>query len=155
MRYILIFIAVIISVACITGPDSPQGFSLPEGNVQAGEQAFINYECLACHTMQGYDDSQLVGEIDEKIPLGGKVPSITTYAALVTSIINPSHRLTRRLSRDKTSIEGESKMSNYNDVLTVTELIDIVSFLQPKYELQPHVPTTYGYYYFDEVSEQP
>ena len=61
----------------------------------------------------------------------------TTYADLVTSIINPSHRLSAYYPRAKAEAGGESRMHNYNDVMTVQELVDIVSFLQTEYELTP------------------
>ena len=44
------------------------------------------------------------------------------------------------------ALEGESKMKNYNDVLTVKQLIDLVAFLQSRYELQPYEPTDYPVY---------
>ena len=39
--------------------------------------------------------------------------------------------------------EGQSKMTNYNDILTVSQLIDLVAFLEAHYELEPYDPTEY------------
>jgi hypothetical protein len=58
----------------------------------------------------------------------------------VTSIINPSHDLADGYAERLVSEDGESKMYNYNGYMTVQELIDIVSFLQPYYEVT--VPDT-------------
>ena len=38
-------------------------------------------------------------------------------------------------------------MTVYNDVMTVSQLIDIVTFLQSHYELRPYEPTPYPDYY--------
>ena len=64
------------------------------------------------------------------IALGGEVTRIQTYGELVTSIINPSHRLAEGYPVDTVSVDGKSRMRNYNDVMTVTELTDLVMFLQ-------------------------
>ena len=41
---------------------------------------------------------------------------------------------------------GKSKMKIFNDEMTVTELIDLVTFLQPNYTLVPYQHTKYQYY---------
>ena len=57
----------------------------------------------------------------------------------MTSIVNPSHRLAGRYSDGPVSTpDGKSLMRNYNDVMTVNQLIDLVAFLQANYELQPY-----------------
>jgi hypothetical protein len=38
-------------------------------------------------------------------------------------------------------------MTVYNDVMTVSQLADIVAFLQAHYELQPYEPTSYPDFY--------
>ena len=73
---------------------------------------------------------------------------IQTYGELVTSIINPSHRLARGYAVEEiASEEGESEMKNYNDVMTVSELIDLVTFLQSHYSLREYEITRYPLYY--------
>ena len=67
--------------------------------------------------------------------LGGEVSKVKTYGDLLTSIINPSHKLAKGYPLDAVSDDGESKMYRYNDYMTVQELIDIVMFLQPHYEI--------------------
>jgi hypothetical protein len=147
IKAFFVFTCVLFLAACSQGPDSPTGFSLPKGQQSAGEQAFYKYECMACHTLKGHEDRIVAAEIAEKVPLGGKVQGITTYAELVTSIINPSHKFSERLRLNKTSDNGMSKMTNYNDIMTVTELIDIVAFLQPQYEIAQYTPTSYMVYH--------
>lgn len=133
---------------CDKGVDSPTGFSLPVGDVEAGKQVFIKHNCMACHSIDGLDGSEIESELEAKIILGGASPKITTYAELVTSIINPSHRISRGphwITTDENS--GQSLMLSYNDVMTVTELIDIVAYLQPQYRVTPLPYTPYSRYY--------
>ena len=82
------------------------------------------------------------------IGLGGEVTRIDTYGQLVTSIINPSHRLAKGHSAEDVTEGGTSKMKNYNDMLTVSQLIDLVAFLQSKYQLKPNEPTPYDMYQY-------
>lgn len=136
------------SVGCSDGPDSPRGFSLPKGDEVAGEQTFIKYQCLACHNLSGYEGSDMEKMFSPPIRLGGRSAKVKTYAELVTSIINPSHKLAPRAPYESKVADesGKSKMADFNDVMTITELINIVTFLQPKYELQPITYTHYSQY---------
>ena len=66
-----------------------------------------------------------------------------TYADLVTSILNPSHRLAKNYPKDMVQIDEKSRMPNYNAVMSVDQLIDLVTYLQPHYTLQPYERTMY------------
>ena len=72
---------------------------------------------------------------------------IKTYGELVTSIINPSHRLAKGYAEANVAMEGKSNMTVYNDVMTVRELIDLVAFLQSHYELRVYDHTVYSPYF--------
>lgn len=129
---------------CSTGPESPRGFSLPKGDAEHGQQVFVRMECTACHTVSGVELPDPDEMLDVSLMLGGEVPQVKTYADLVTSIINPSHKIVTRYPRELADKEGVSKMPIYNDLLTVTDLINIVAFLEPRYTLRPYTPTSYG-----------
>lgn len=128
---------------CAPGPTSGKGFTLPKGNIEPGQAAFISLKCHACHSVAGVQLPEIAAELNPQVQLGGEVPRINTYGELVTSIINPSHKLAQGYSKELVSIEGESRMKIYNDVLTVQQLIDLVAFLQSRYKLEPYVPTEY------------
>ena len=49
--------------------------------------------------------------------------------------LGPSHKLTHRYAAELVSDDGESKMAVYNSHMTIQELIDIVAYLQPKYDI--------------------
>ena len=143
------FILLFVMAACSYGPDSPKGFSLPEGDIAKGEKVFLQYQCQACHALKGYEDDSLIKEFDTPVPLGGTSSLVKTYAQLVTSVINPSHKLaprSRSIEEKLTNDDGSSKMRVFNDVMTVQELIDLVAFLQPKYKVKPITYTHYGQY---------
>lgn len=148
MKFLLLMLVIVptILIGCSEGVDSPRGFSLPKGDAQIGKTVFMNYQCLSCHTLEGLEQDNIHKDKEISVALGGKTRRIVTYAELVTSIINPSHKLASRYLVAEVSTEGTSKMTIYNDVMTVTELVNLVAFLQPKYELVPYQPTRYGYY---------
>lgn len=115
-------------------------FALPEGDIQRGRETFIALECNTCHSVADIDRaaSDLPPPIHKK--LGGEVSRVKSYEDLVTSIINPSHRLSARYPEDMISEiadeEGRSRMPNYNDVMTVQQLVDLVTFLQSEYRVR-------------------
>jgi len=152
MRIILfvtaIFCALIVS-SCSFGPKSSYGFTLPEGNAEYGKAYFVEYRCVDCHTVAGLEDELLAPEgIDSimNVVLGGPATHIETYGELVTSIINPSHKVSEQYRVTPSIDEPQSMMRNYNSIMTVDELIDLVAFIQDQYELMPMTPTVYKIY---------
>ena len=146
--WLLTTVALSVAFGCATPqPKSGKGFTLPEGDAQAGKENFIRFQCNACHKIDGIDQQTAPGEEPElSIALGGEVTRIQTYGELVTSIINPSHRLAQSYPVDEVSVDGQSKMSVYNDVMTVTELTDLIAFVQSKYTLEEYELTDYPMY---------
>lgn len=135
-------------IGCNQGAHSPRGFSLPEGKAESGKQVFIKHQCLSCHTLDGIEDDSVALELEKAVPLGGETARVTTYAELVTSIINPSHKISRSYRLNTVDAKGASLMRNYNDVMTISELVDLVTFLQPHYKVQPITYTQYGQYVY-------
>jgi sulfur-oxidizing protein SoxX len=141
----------IVFAACLVGCDtstkSGKGFTLPDGNLEKGKEAYVSLQCNACHKVDGIEQLVVEGEKPAvSIALGGEVTRIQTYGELVTSIINPSHRLAAGHPAEEVAVEGTSKMKNFNDVMTVAQLTDLVSFLQSKYKLKVFEPTYYPLY---------
>jgi len=142
-----IFVLFIITiVSCDKGPDSPRGFSLPQGDVAKGKTVFMKYECLSCHVLEGVQQPDIKNTDNISVRIGGETTQVKTYAELVTAIINPSHDFSRGYALKLIQRDGKSLMKNFNDVMTVRELVDLVVFLQPHYELVPYIPTRYHYY---------
>ena len=141
-----LFVSVVMVAGCTPAPTSGKGFTLPKGDSEVGKTAFVELNCHHCHTVAG-TDLPLVDDREMNVRLGGEVSRISTYGELVTSIINPSHRLAKGPAADEVSDQGVSLMKNYNDVLTVQQLIDLTAFLQSRYVLRTYEPTDYPLYY--------
>jgi sulfur-oxidizing protein SoxX len=145
--FISIFVLFIFTiVSCDNGPYSPRGFSLPQGDVAKGKAVLLKYECLSCHILKGVQQPDIKNTDNISVQIGRKTTKVKTYAELVTAIINPSHSFSRGYALKLTQKDGKSLMKNFNDVMTIAELVDLVFFLQPQYELMPYSPTRYQYY---------
>jgi hypothetical protein len=129
---------------CACSPESPFGFRLPEGDAAAGRQAFVDLRCNACHEVAGVPIEYLEGIAH--VQLGGETTYVKTYGELVTSIINPSHKIVP--PQIGVTPEGQSVMSlaYLNDVMTVQQLVDLVAFLQPTYEVVQPPPVRWALY---------
>lgn len=147
-RYIAVVLCAGILQGCTPGPESTRGFRLPEGNARAGLQAFQDLECHACHDVQGLEPPAQ-SALDTRVALGGQVTRVRTYAELVTSIINPSHKLAPGYPEADVTEDGQSRMESayLNEVMTVRQLIDIVTYLQPLYEVKPPEYDPYSHIY--------
>ena len=120
------------------------GFALPEGDIEQGKATYMKLSCYECHSMAGIEWKP--GSDSLKIPLGGSVSSLKTYGELVTSVINPSHKIAPGYKLETATGEDLSMMKNYNEVMTVQELVDLVSYLKSEYDLD--LPTTNYYPYY-------
>jgi sulfur-oxidizing protein SoxX len=132
--------------ACSGGKQSPIGFSLPEGDPAAGKSAFVDLACIACHSTPDIEQLESApGDIS--VALGGDVTQVKTYADLVTSVINPSHRISKSSPPGMLTVDGKSRMRNYNSVMTVEQLVNVVAYLQPHYKLRPFERIPYRNYH--------
>ena len=120
---------------CYQNPSSGAGFRLPDGDPKEGLEVFLYMQCNQCHTIDGMDLPDVPLADPPYVELGGKVTRVKTYGELVTSIINPSHKLASGYAKEMVSENGESKMYVYNRHMTVQELIDLVAFLQSRYDI--------------------
>lgn len=135
--------------ACGVDSKSGAGFTLPEGNAEQGKLNYISYGCNACHSHA--DVPQLEPGAGTSVVIGGESRRVRTYGELVTSVINPSHRVAHRSSDAVADEAGNSKMATFNDVMTVTELVDLVAFLESSYKLSPYSNTAYPIYWHPDM----
>ena len=130
----LVFLILSI-IGCDVGPKSSLGFRLPEGDVEKGKTAFLELKCHHCHTVAGIEFPPPDVLPPVMVNLGGQVRNVRTYGELVTSIINPSHRLAKGYKKELIQVDGKSRMTDYTEVMTVRQMIDLVAFLQSRYEV--------------------
>jgi mono/diheme cytochrome c family protein len=144
----LILICSGLLYACTPSPQSASGFRLPDGDSARGEEAFTMLRCHACHSVDGLE-LEFLGTGPALVSLGGEVSRVRTYGELVTSIINPSHKLAPGYPTEDISASGESLMvlAYLNDEMTVQQLIDLVAFLQARYEVVVPEIDPYDYLY--------
>jgi hypothetical protein len=139
MKTAISVLAALLAAALLAGCDrdymSERGFSLPAGDPIAGKETFLYMHCHECHTVSGMDLPRVALADPPFVELGGDVTRVKTYGDLVTAIINPSHDLANGYPLDEVSNDGKSKMYVYNDFMTVQELVDLVMFLQPQYDV--------------------
>ncbi len=142
-----LFILFFLLASCEFGPNSGRGFSLPEGNVDKGRTTFVELECNACHSVGDIEHVAGREGPDINVELGGRVTAVKTYGDLVTSVINPSHKTSRRRTKQDIATEGgEFKMVVYNEIMTVQQLVDLVTYLESNYEVVPASRTEYARY---------
>ncbi|HXF75431.1 MAG TPA: copper-binding protein [Methylomirabilota bacterium] len=101
----------------------PRGwqFAMPRGDIEKGRAVFQKYACFVCHEVRG-----------EEFPPGSKSgPELSQMGPLhpleyfTESIVNPSAHAAKK---DR-SPDGKSLMPDYNERMTIQELIDLSTYL--------------------------
>lgn len=141
-KLVLLTAAIVALGACRTYPDysSDFRFPVPRGDVNRGQQAFVEMGCHMCHTVDGVQLPDNTSLRPVTVVLGGDLIFAKTYGDLVTSIINPDHVISEEWLRQlppATRREIDSSPMYVNPDMKVTELIDIVAFLNARYRLLP------------------
>ena len=134
----------VLTAACDFNLKSTRRFRLPQGNADNGKAAFVALNCTTCHTVAGVDLPKPTVEPTAVVGLGGEVARLRTYGDLLTSIIHPTHALSEKMNPLAVKAAGTSPMPVVNDRMTVTQMVDLVTFLQPRYRQLP--PPVEGYY---------
>ncbi len=142
-----LLISILLLAACDTGPNSGRGFSLPEGDADKGRATFVELECNTCHSTGDIEHAAGSEGPGINVKLGGQVTVVKTYGDLVTSVINPSHKIFKTYANQNVATDaGNSIMVAYNEVMTVQQLIDLVTYLESNYQVVPASRTEYARY---------
>jgi len=121
--------------------NSARNLQLPKGNVENGKVAFVDLKCVRCHIIAGVELPKPTEASDRIVTLGGDVARLRTIGDLLTSIIHPSAVISEKMPRPDGKKVTESPMPVVNDDMTVTQMIDLVTFLQPRFTQIPPPPT--------------
>ena len=137
---------VLLGTGCGENLQSASRFELPRGNPEQGKAAFVALNCTECHSVAGVADlpKPTVSE-DRVIMLGGEVGRLRTVGDLLTAIVHPSFSISEKMNVPKGKGPVETPMREVNDRMTVRQMIDLVSFLQPQYKQLPP-PDNLEYY---------
>ena len=83
--------------------------------------------------------------VDQVIMLGGEVARLRTVGDLLTAIVHPSFNISEKMKIPEGKAAAETPMREVNDRMSVKQMIDLVSFLQPRYKQLPP-PENLEYY---------
>ncbi len=135
---IIVLASLLGAVGCTDGRKSMRNFRLPEGDATRGQAAFVALKCHVCHPVSGVDLPAPTADPANILALGGEVIQLRTYGDLLTAIIHPAYELSDKLTLEERRRLRTSPMTPVNQVMTVSQLVDLVAFLQPRYRpLQP------------------
>lgn len=122
-----------------SGCESQNTLVLPTGgDIEAGKLAFRRMSCDQCHSTPDIPWKGLELEGDVHVRIGDLNKKPVSYGELVTSIIDPSYKIAKRHVLEMTTKDWASKMRRYNELMTVQDLVDIVTYLEEVYEITPH-----------------
>jgi L-cysteine S-thiosulfotransferase len=135
---IICLLILIFPVGCTPVKESGLGFRLPEGSVEQGKLAFVELNCIRCHSIKGEEDAVTRNlNRDVHVVLGGETTRVKTYGQLVTSVVFPDHIILPKYRADYTDRDGHSEMEDMTDKMTVKQLIDLVTYLETTYKVVP------------------
>ena len=105
-------------------------FNLPKGDPAQGREVFVQLECYKCHEVKG-EMFPAVAEGERGVgPELSQMASLHPVEYFAESIINPN---TVIYPGDKEKgylgADGKSKMPDYNDVLTIKQVVDLATYL--------------------------
>ena len=148
------FACLVLLTGCTPERTSGVGLVLPEGTVEDGKATFVELGCVYCHSVPNVELATAEFPLEEEplLVLGGKVHKVKTYGELVTSIVNPEHVIAQvymeRLKSHEVDVNDvTTPMPTFNDEMTVSQLIDLVTFLDANYEklLPQYISHRHGY----------
>ncbi|HXJ80805.1 MAG TPA: cytochrome c [Candidatus Methylomirabilis sp.] len=131
----LVFVVALLGDATLATAAEPRlprnwRFTLPAGTASVGERVFVKMECYSCHTVAG----KRFGDPAQNS--GGIGPDLTaTHARLPREYLAESVNFERYIAHGQykkgyVAADGTSRMGDYNDLLTIRELLDLVEFLK-------------------------
>lgn len=144
--FIICILLLLFPIGC-NKANSGIGFRLPAGNIEQGKVAFLELDCIRCHSIAGEEGTRSpeMGR-DIHVVLGGETTRVKTYGQLVTSIVYPDHIILPKYRADYTDRDGNSEMPNMTQEMTVEQMIDLVTYLQTTYKVK-EPPSAYDMAY--------
>ncbi len=107
---------------------------IPEGKIAAGKTLFVDKGCYQCHSAGEISFPQSELSQDLFIELGADKHKGWSRDTFAKSILNPNHTVSEEYRKvmitlgDKLKAEN-SPMPGFNDILTVSDLIHLTTFL--------------------------
>lgn len=134
----LLAIWAVLAAGCGDNLQATGRLRLPKGDVANGKAAFVALNCVECHTVNGVADLPKPTVASEKvIELGGGVARLRTTGDLLTAIVHPAYSISEKMTVPAGKTAPKTEMREVNDRMTVKQMIDLVTFLQPQYRQLP------------------
>lgn len=125
--------------ACEREPQPVDVFVPPTGDAARGKEVFVKYQCYGCHTIPDVDLPQRQTEPALLLALGVRMHRVASYGDLLTAVLYPDHIVSPKfVSALKAAGEdpATAQMPDFTREMTVSELIDVVEFLDEQYARQ-------------------
>jgi L-cysteine S-thiosulfotransferase len=128
----------------VHGMTSDWKFTLPQGDPIAGRKVFVEVECYKCHEVTG-EKFPNVAEGDKGVgPELSQMAGMHPLEFFAESIINANAVIdSGAKERGYIGEDGKSKMPDYNNVLTVKQVVDLASYLASLKGLKPNEHTSH------------
>jgi len=123
-----------LALGCAEGRKSGAGFHMPDGDPERGQAVFADLKCHSCHEVAGADHPAPVADPPVPVVLGGQVHRARTDGELAAAIVDPSRRIAAPALASVQS-GGLSRMGDFSESMTVRDLVDVVAYLQSRYEV--------------------
>jgi mono/diheme cytochrome c family protein len=104
---------------------------LPEGEPQAGRQAFLDLKCVVCHRVTGESAFPAPVSVSQGPTLDGALQR-RPFSELAAAIVLPSHAMSLKTSEQiKQRPDGAlSPMPDFSRIMTVRQLADLLAYLR-------------------------
>ncbi|MGE3841870.1 MAG: c-type cytochrome [Vicinamibacterales bacterium] len=136
MLMLAVVVLLLLSAGCGRRPS--YGFSLPPGDVHAGQVAFTDLGCASCHQVKGVNLPAPTKT--PAVELGGEVRVVPTAGELTSEISCPARSITAGFPKQET-VGARSAMPDLTERMTVRQMADLIAFLRAHYELSPSLPS--------------
>jgi mono/diheme cytochrome c family protein len=111
-------------------------FRVPAGSPTAGREAFVTLRCHSCHTVTGESFPPVQPSERSPAPDLAGMGALHPVAYLAESILNPNAVIVT--GPGYMSGDGLSIMTDYSDLLTVRQLLDLVAYIQSLRDSEEH-----------------
>jgi hypothetical protein len=128
---LLLLIVALTAFAAIAQKDKSEELVtivLPVGNPDDGRKAFMDLRCYTCHAVAGETKMPKPFSANPGPNLDRPIRD-QSPGKLATSIISPSHEISRELFK-RPGYE-HSPMGDYSEAMTVRQLLDLLAYLSP------------------------
>lgn len=131
-------LAVLCSGSSCFGQDKDsKPFRFPGGDPEEGRTAFVNLNCIQCHTVAEVVTPEPTGKRKLHLELGKEPRFVKRYEDIITAIANPRHVIQKQYQEILTSAqkagEIEPLMPDLTSDMSARQLMDLTAFLHAVY----------------------